>query len=380
MGRKRRLLSIQDIEIMCYNITMKLTAQIKLLPSPEQAQLLKQTLETANAACNYISEQGWERKTLRQFPLHKLIYRDVRERFLLTAQVVVRCIAKVADAYKIDKKVMRIFRPYGAIAFDNRILSYHLDRKEVSIWTVGGRQHIPFTCGKRQMELLNGQRGESDLCFVKGKFYLLVTCDVETPKQIDVDGVLGVDLGIVNIASDSDGNDFSGKAVEEKRRKFLHRRSNLQHNGSKSATRKLKKISGNQSRFQKHTNHTISKAIVKIAYDTHRAIALEDLSGIREAPVRRKQRAKHANWSFYQLRQYISYKAERVGVPVILVDPRNTSRTCPKCGCVDKSSRVSQSSFSCVSCGHSAPADTNAAVNIAARAAVNLPMVSTPAG
>ena len=230
------------------------------------------------------------------------------------------------------------------------------------------------------MELLNGQRGESDLCFVKGKFYLLVTCDVETPKQIDVDGVLGVDLGIVNIASDSDGNDFSGKAVEEKRRKFLHRRSNLQHNGSKSATRKLKKISGNQSRFQKHTNHTISKAIVKIAYDTHRAIALEDLSGIREAPVRRKQRAKHANWSFYQLRQYISYKAERAGVPVILVDPRNTSRTCPKCGCVDKSSRISQSSFSCVSCGHSAPADTNAAVNIAARAAVNLPMVSTPAG
>jgi len=358
-----------------YTNIIKLTAQIKLLPTPEQAQLLKQTLETANTACNYISIRGWGSKIFRQFPLHKLTYRDVRDRFPLTAQVVVRCISKVSDAYKINHKIKRIFKPLGAITFDNRILSYNLEKMEVSIWTVGGRQRVSFICGKRQLELLTGQRGESDLCLVKGTFYLMVACDVETPMPIDVEGVLGIDLGIVNIVADSDGRSFSGAFIEDNRCKFAHRRRNLQRNGSKSAKRKLKKISGKQARFQKQTNHTISKAIVKIAYDTHRAIALEELGGIHEAPVRRKQRAKHANWSFYQLRQYIRYKAERVGIPVIFVDPRNTSRTCPSCGCVDKANRKTQSIFSCVSCGYSANADTNAAVNIAARANVNLPMV-----
>ena len=355
---------------------MKLTAQIKLLPTPEQEQFLRQTLETANAACNYTSKRAWENKIFRQFPLHKLTYYDTRDKFPLSAQMVVHCISKVADAYKTGNRIKRIFNPLGAIAFDDRILSYKLERKQVSIWTIEGRQHIPFVCGERQWELLQGQRGESNLCFVKGKFYLMVACDVETPEPQDIKDVLGVDFGIVNLAVTSDGEQFSGKSVDKNRRKHEHRRKNLQKKQTKSAKRKLKKISGKQSRFQSHTNHTISKRLVKKAQDTQRAIALEDLSGIREAPVRRKQRNKHANWSFYQLRQYITYKAKRAGIPVVLVNPRNTSRTCPECGCISKSNRVSQSLFSCIRCGFSANADYVAAVNISARAIVNLPMVS----
>jgi len=359
---------------------MKLTAKVKLLPSPEQMQMLKRTLETANAACNYISEQAWETKTFRHFPLHKLTYYDVRGKFPLSAQIVVRCISKVADSYKIGCKVKRTFNLLGAIAFDDRILSWKIHEMTVSIWTVQGRQRIPFVCGKRQEELLRGQRGESDLALINGKFYLLATCDVETPEPQDVHDVLGCDLGIVNLATDSDGEQFSGEAVDDNRRKFEHRRKNIQKKQTKPAKRKLKKISGKQARFQSHTNHTIGKRLVRKAQDTQRAIALEDLKGIREAPVRRRQRSKHANWSFYQLRQYISYKAELAGVPVIFVNPKYTSQTCSVCGCVDRANRKSQSSFSCVSCGFSANADTNAAVNIAARAAVNRPMVSTLAG
>lgn len=355
---------------------MKLTAQVKLLPTQEQAQLLKQTIEAANSACNYVSKQGWENKTFRQFPLHKLTYQAVRDNFPLSAQVVVRIISKVADAYKIGKKGIRVFKPLGGITFDSRILSYNLEKMEVSIWAIGGRQRIKFATGKRQLELLNEQRGESSLCLVKGKFYLLATCDVETPQLIDVEGVLGVDLGIVNIASDSDGEDFSGEKVNKNRVVFEHRRKNLQKKNTKSAKRKLKKISGKQANFQKHTNHVISKKLVEKAEYTCRSIALEDLSGINKAKVRRSQRSRHSNWSFYQLKQFINYKAERVGIPIITVDPKNTSRTCPKCGYIAKTNRKSQSLFSCVSCRFSAPADTVAAVNIAARASVNMPMVS----
>jgi predicted transposase len=134
---------------------MKLTAQIKLLPSPEQANALRKTLAVANTACNYISQQAWENQTFRQFPHHKL-YRDTRDLLQLSAQVVVRCISKVADAYKLDRQTQRRFKPHGAIAFDNRILSYNLGRQEVSLWTVDGRQRIPFSAGARQRELLSG--------------------------------------------------------------------------------------------------------------------------------------------------------------------------------------------------------------------------------
>ena len=77
---------------------MKLVAQIKLLPAPEQAQALRQTLELANTACNHISHQAWEAQKFSRYPLHQWVYREVRDRFPLSAQVVIRCISKVADA------------------------------------------------------------------------------------------------------------------------------------------------------------------------------------------------------------------------------------------------------------------------------------------
>jgi putative transposase len=359
---------------------MKLVAQIKLLPVPEQVNALRKTLEVANTACNYISNQAWENKTFRQFPLHKLAYYNVKEMFHLTAQVVVRCISKVADAYKLDRKIQRTFKPHGAIAFDSRILSYNLERKEVSIWTVEGRQRIKFTAGKRQLELLSGQRGQSDLCFVKGNFFLFAVCEAETPKPINVEGCLGVDLGVKNIATDSDGNNYSGGQVNGLRNRYFKVRQRLQSKGTKSAKRLLKKRSGKEKRFAGQENHRISKELVQLAKDTGRGIALENLQGIRErTTVRKSQRRQHHSWSFYDLRQKIAYKAERAGVPLFLIDPRNTSRTCPHCGYVDKANRKSQSLFSCVSCGFSGFADHIAAVNIS-RLAVNQANVSALTG
>ena len=236
----------------------------------------------ANHACNYISDQAWEHKVFRQFPLYKLTYYPLREQFELNVQVVVRCISKVADAYKLGNSTKRTFRLLGAITFDNRILSYRMETSEVSIWTIAGRMRLPFVCGERQRELLQGQLGESDLVYMDGQFYLFATCDIEEAITADVDDVVGVDLGIVNLASDSDSENFSGEVVEQKRRIFSHRRRNLQRKQTKSAKRKLKKISSKQARFQKHTNHIISKRIVQKAQDTGRAIALEELGGIRE--------------------------------------------------------------------------------------------------
>jgi IS605 OrfB family transposase len=120
-------------------------------------------------------------------------------------------------------------------------------------------------------------------------------------------------------------------------------------------------------------NHCISKAIVSTAQGTARGIALEDLKGIRERisaqrTVKRKRRVLHS-WAYFQLRAFIAYKAAAAGVRVVLVDPAFTSQTCSHCGQCEKANRKSQAQFLCVSCGYSAHADTNAAVNIAVRAA-----------
>jgi IS605 OrfB family transposase len=347
---------------------MKLVANIKLQPTPEQFQALKETLECCNKACDYLSAKGFEAGILRTFDLHKLGYADIRERFGLAAQVAVRCIAKTADAYKLDKKVKRSFRKHAAQPYDDRIVSFK-PRDIVSIWTLGGRIKVQSVMGKRQRELLAFRKGEVDLMLVRGEFYLACVCDIDEADPILTTKVLGVDLGIVNIATDSDGKMHSGAAVEATRQCLSNRRKGLQRCGSKAAKRRLRILSGKQRRFQTHTNHCISKAIVVEAQRSGRGIGLEDLKHIRtRVKARRSHRARLGNWSFWQLQAFVAYKAKRAGIPVLLVDPRHTSQGCSSCGTIDKKNRPDQATFFCVSCGHAEVADINAARNIKSRA------------
>lgn len=358
---------------------MKLTAKVKLQPTQEQKSSLLRTLAIANDACNYISDQAWSTRTFGKFPLQKLVYNEVKDRFGLSAQIAILCVFKVADAYKKDKKTKRTFKPTGSIAFDVRLLSWKLDARTVSIWSIDGRlKGVPFVASARAKELLSGERGQSDLILMKGEFYLFTSCEVDEPTPDDTDDILGVDMGVVNIAVDSDKQVFSSKGMNNVRFRHRRLRTKLQKLGTKASRRKLRQLSGKESRFAKDTNHRISKAIVKKAKDTGRTIAIEELGGIRDrAPFRKSQRAQLHSWSFSQLRIYIEYKAKLVGVSVHPVDPRNTSRTCPCCGHVDKANRKTQAKFLCVDCGYSELADYVAATNIRSRALLSVPNVST---
>lgn len=356
-----------------------MTVAVKLQTTQEQAHALRCTLQRANEAANYLSDYAWDEQTFGQWTLHKARYYDLRELFSLPAQIAVRVIAKVADAYKLDKVTKRVFKPHGSIAFDSRILHWYLPKQQVSITTLGERFHIPFVCDNRALDMLGSQQGESDLVYHGGEFYLFATVNREEPPPGETKGWLGVDLDIVNLLTDSDGVSYSGDAIERSRRIHSHRRRNIQRKNTRSAHRKLRKIAGKQARFQKDANHVISKSVVAKAKAQGFGIALEDLGGIRErVTVRAKQRARHSNWAFYQLREYITYKAALSGVVVQAINPKNTSRECAQCGYIAKSNRVSQSLFLCGQCGHSANADHNAALNIKARAAANQPMVAKP--
>jgi putative transposase len=351
---------------------MKLVAAIKLNPTREQAAVLRATLKRCNEACTAIAAKGFAAGVLRQFDLHKLTYVETRAEFGLTAQAVVRCIAKVADAFKVNKKVSPVFRDDAAQPYDDRIFRF-VGTDAVSIWTLEGRMKIGFVSGQKQRDLLVFRKGEVDLCFVRGKWMLACTCDIPETEEFKASDWIGVDLGIVNIAATSDGKIYTGADIERVRARHAKRRRALQSVGSKAAKRRLVKLSGQQARFQKTVNHCISKAIVLDAERTGRGIGIEGLTHIRtQVTARRKQRARLGNWSFGQLRAFMTYKAKRAGVPIIAVDPRNTSKGCSACGCIDAKNRPNQATFLCVSCGHSDAADLNAARNIRSRASATV--------
>lgn len=358
---------------------MKLTLQLQLLPTADQHSALLDTMKAFNAAASYAAKVAFDDQVFNQQSIHKRCYYELRERFGLSAQMAVRAIGKAVEVFKRDRTVCPVFKETGAMIYDERLMGWK-GPAHVSLLTLQGREVVAMIYGEYQAGHMSRLKGQCDLVLRDGKFYLLATIDLPEDPPIETTRFIGVDLGIVNLATDSDGNTYTGDDVEAKRMQSHTARQTYQATGSKSAKRRLKRMSGRQSRFQRWVNHGIAKRIVQYAKDTKSAIILEDLTGIRSRmTVRRKQRAKQHNWSFGQLRQFVTYKAQLAGVPVVFVDPRNSSRTCNRCGFVSKRNRKSQAEFSCKRCGFKANADLNAAKNLATRGAVTRPDLIAPA-
>lgn len=336
------------------------------------------TMVRVNEACDWLAERAFELRSADKLRLQRLYYRQVRDLFGLSAQHTVRAISKVCEVYGRDKSRRCTFRPHGAVPYDQRLYSFKNGLDRVSLLALDGRLVVPCAVGAYHCGRLEGVRGQADLVYRKGKLFLFVTVDVPDGSPVETDGWLGVDLGIRNLAFDSDGEAHSGEAVLANRSRIAKLRSALQSTGTKSARRHLRKLRGREKGFHAHTNHVISKSIVRKAKDTGRGIALEDLKGIRDrVTVRKAQRVTLHSWSFFQLRSFIAYKATLSGVTLVAVDPRNTSRTCPECGNIDKANRRSQAEFACTGCGFASHADHVGARNIASRGPVIGPIAET---
>lgn len=349
---------------------MKLTLKIKLLPTSEQAGVLIQTMREANAVCNAISDVAWQNKVFNQFKIHNLCYHGFKSTFNLSSQMLVRCIGKVADAYKLDKKTKRTFKPLGGIAYDSRIMTYKSD-SIVSLWCIGGRQKIKFVC--HNPNYLPYIKGEADLVYRKGKFYLFQTVDIPEQDVEDVEAFVGVDFGLTDICVTSDGVKHTADTLNAYREHRQKVRSSIQRKGTRSSKRLLKRLSGKERTTATIINHTISKSIVQSAKMQGKGISVEDLTNIRFTSKRRnkKFRVKLGRWSFGQLRSFIDYKARLSGVKFVVVEPAYTSQTCSVCHSIGTRKNKS---FTCTNCGNDMDADLNAAKNIATLgAAVNQP-------
>lgn len=369
---------------------VKIVVQVKVLPDAVQAPALRASLHTVNDRANWVSEVAFTLGVVREYALRKHVYGELKAAGL-GAQAAQQTIKKVCDAYTTLRTNLRAgnlgkpgskrrrraeskpvaFRPDAAHPYDDRCLSWQYDAQTISIWTTSGRlKNVRFACSPDTLKMLrNSRKGESDLIERGGVFYLIAVCEVpEAPLNENPSGFLGVDLGIVNIATTSTGYRAAGRGLNRHRKRQLDLRRKLQAKGTQSAKRLLKKRRRREQRHAANVNHIISKRIVTEAERTSKGVALEDLGGIRQrARLRRPQRVALHSWAFAQLGQFIEYKARRAGVPLVHVDPAYTSQECAECHHIEKKNRVNQALFICRNCGVVAHADRNSSHNIAQR-------------
>jgi putative transposase len=363
------------------------TVVLKLQPTADQTVELDATLAAFAKACDYIADVARQEHTTNKVLIQRVCYREVRATFGLSANLAIRAIARVCAALKVPEKAHSAFKP-TSVDYDARIFSFREWDWTVSLTLLNSRERIDTKPGEHQKSALKGTTPTAaQLVKRDGRFFLHIQIGGEAPESIEPDDFLGVDLGIAKIATTSDEpKGHCGKPVEKVRRKHNRQRKRLQRKGTKGAKKKLGRLAGKEARFRRHENHCISKTIVQTAKDTGRGIALENLKGIRNRITARSGDARNrlSAWSFHQLVGFLSYKAQDAGIPIVQVDPRNTSRTCSECGHCEKANRKSQAVFLCLHCGFSADADWNAARNIralaASKAATELAIVEAKAG
>jgi predicted transposase len=181
---------------------MKLTLQLKLLPDAEQAEALLDTMRRFNEEATYAAQAGFDAEVYSRPSIQKLCYYDLRKKFDLSAQMAVRAISKASEAYSaVGKAVPPVFRPDGAMAYDERILSFK-DCHRVSILTVSlGRLMIPYVFGEYQEANLDRIRGQADLIYRDGMFFLYCTIEFQEAPPVAVKAFLGIDLGIAIAAA-----------------------------------------------------------------------------------------------------------------------------------------------------------------------------------
>jgi putative transposase len=356
------------------------TVVCKLNPTPEQRAELDATLAAFADACNHLADVARSIHSTNKVKVQQAAYRATRERFGLSANLTIRAIARACAALKVPEKAHSTFAP-TSIDYDQRIFSFREWDWTFSLTLLHSRQRIETLLGDRQRTLLKGRKPTSATLVRRrdGVYFLHVQLTDAAPEPIEATDVIGVDLGVVNLAVTDEGRTFSGDGVESVRRKYHRIRKTCQRTGTKSAKRKLRRVRMKESRYRANENHIISKRLIEHARGTGKAIAIEDLEGIVDRMTAKKaDRSRLKGWAFYQLRQFVIYKAIREGIPVIPVDPRNTSRTCSSCGHCAKRNRVSRDEFACSHCGFTCCADLNAAKNIRLRALRDWVQVMAP--
>jgi putative transposase len=348
---------------------MKLTrtAKIKLNISPNE---ILPTLVSYTKAFNFVCQKGFDKKEKNGINLHKLCYYDTRE--YLPSQLAISSRMKATEALKgvFAKQKKYITCPKSklcSVRYDKNSYTLFLDRKQVSLLTISGRKRYAIIIPEYYQELFKIWKNTSaDLCVKNNAVYLHIVFEKDITDTQPNGRLIGIDRGINNIAVVSTNKFFGGGQVKNTANRYRRLRKKLQKKGTKSAKRHLVKLRHKERRFRADINHQISKQIIN-SLNSGDTIVLEELTGIRNKRLRKEQRTMINSWSYYQLEQFLIYKAMEKGIGVKYIDARYTSQRCNKCGHICRNNRK-QHSFECRECGFRLNADLNASRNIVVKA------------
>jgi len=358
---------------------MELTIVGKLDLSPQDKERLNRTLDIFADACNAISQVAFNQQCFNPVALHHLTYQDIRQRFKLHANYTVRARERVAKAYKTlraNKQPLKLLT-FKSQSLDLDARLFRLLLKDDEVWVSiaacdGKRVKCPVKVGQRYIPILEASKPTSAVLkrHRDGELYLHIAVSVPVPEPSKPpQNIVGVDLGEIDLLVASNGVKISGVESIERRKRFRARRSALQRKGTR-AKKARTRLSDKERRWARTYLHTVSRRFVD-SLPPNSLVVLEDLTGIRDGCKRKgaEQRAQFHTWAFRQLQWMIAYKARLAGHQVVFVKPNYTSRTCPRCGHVCASNRLSTRLFRCQQCGFQHNANFVASMNIASRAA-----------
>ena len=345
---------------------MMRTVKLKLRCDEAQRNSLLRTMEAYTFAFNASATWGFNNKTSDRYKNHFGTYRSIRERVPTLSSTLVQsardCACWALKSSKLKKKPVRKKR--AAMRYKKKSIRICLAHGFASISTVDGRIRCEFSYPEYYQKYSDWEIKTSSVSYRKesGDFYLGVVMEGLSECQMMEGPVLGIDRGLNNVAVASDGRFFNSKKLKGIRGRHAHNRASLQAKGTRSAKRRLRKMSGRERWFVTCMNHEISKQLVN---GPHTLFVLEDLKGIgSKRKMSGRMPTKLALWPYYEFEQQLKYKAEGLGKKVIKISPYNTSRRCSKCGYIDPENRKG-TEFKCLCCGNQLNADLNAARNIA---------------
>lgn len=380
------------------------TLKLMILPTEEDVSELVLMTEQYRRACEFVSgyvfDNGFD---LNAYRLQKILYSDVRKKFGLKAQMAVSVFRTVTAKYKTVQEQLRQ-NPYkykdenGSWQYIPKTLEWlwkpvHFSRPQadlvrsrdycfllkdhkLSLNTLGKRIKVDYM-DNCWADYFDGTWtfGTGKIVNIKNNWYFYIPVSKETDPSFSkerVQHVVGIDRGLRFLATTYDENGKcvfkSGQKILSRRQKFMKCRQELQSKHTWSAFRKLKELSGRENRWMSDVNHQISKTLVD-TYGENTLFVIEDLTGVsfEASNLNRtaRQNRNKRSWAFYQLEQFLTYKAEIHNSKVLKVPAGYTSQRCPKCGRIRHANRhYDTHEYLCDKCGYRSNDDRVGAMNI----------------
>ncbi len=360
---------------------MNRTVKIKLENNNDLVNTIKEYSKIKQQICDL----GLKKSSFNKNKLHKWTYKKLKKQYpnmptgiLQTARDVA---SEILKRTKLKKKING--KEYSSMRLDKRNLRVDMLHNKISISSIVGRKKLTFIDNPMTIRYKDCSAIAGTLCFRNNQLYLNVVLEKDNPPKINLGGIkvediIGIDRGINNIVVMSNNQFFHSNHLKDVKGKYQYLKKVLQNKGTKSAIRKLQKISRKETRFVSDTNHCLSKAI---ANSDFKVFSIEALNIKTKKKNGKRFNKKLGGWSYKQFETFLDYKLEALGKILVKVNPKHTSQMCSKCNHIEKANRKG-SIFKCVNCGFELHSDLNASRNIAnlgkseiSRLQVNQPIV-----